>query len=180
VVWEGRLTPEVLISVSPYRLHMTGLIKQQTDAVTNITQFQNLNDVVSEGVELKADYRRSDGLWSYASYSRQHAREDGIQMLNSAANLARAGISTPTSLSLQGALELVYESGRKSLARSETDGVLLANLTFSAALRSSLRLSVTIRNLLNTRYATPGSPPQVEDTIPQNGRTFLLRLRVGG
>lgn len=180
VVWEGRLTPEVLVSVSPYRLHMTGLIRQQTDALTTITQYQNLNDVVSQGVELKADYRRSDGLWSYASYSRQQAREDGIEMLNSAANLAKAGISTPTSLPLQGALELVYESGRKSLARSETDGVLLANLTFSAALRSSMRLSVTIRNLLNTRYATPGSPPQAEDTIPQNGRTFLLRLRVGG
>ena len=34
VVWEGRLTPEVLLSVSPYRLHMTGLIKPQTDAAT--------------------------------------------------------------------------------------------------------------------------------------------------
>ncbi len=180
VVWEGRLTPEVLISLSPYRLHMTGLIKQQTDAVTGITQFQNLNDVISQGVELQADYRRSDGLWSYASYSRQDAREDGMGMLNSAANLAKAGISTPTSRPLQGALELVHESGRKSLAGNETAGVMLANLTFSAALRSPLRLSVTVRNLLNTRYATPGSPAQPEDTIPQNGRTFLIRLRVGG
>jgi iron complex outermembrane receptor protein len=180
VVWEGRLTPEVLISVSPYRLHMTGLIKQQTDPVTGMAQYQNLNDVTSQGVEVQVDYRRSNGLWSYASYSRQDAREDGTGMLNSAANLAKAGISTPTSHLLQGALELVYESGRKSLAGSETGAVTLANMTLSAALRSSFRLSVTVKNLLNTRYATPGSPAQPEDAIPQNGRTFLIRLRVGG
>jgi iron complex outermembrane receptor protein len=180
VVWEGRLTPEVLVSVSPYRLHMTGLIKQQTDPVTGITQYQNLHDVISQGVELQADYRRSDGLWSYASYSRQNARQDGIGMLNSAANLAKAGISTPTLRPFQGAIELIHESGRKTLGGSKTHGLTLANMTVSAALRSSLRLSVTVKNALNTRYATPGGPAQPEDTIPQNGRTFLVRLRMGG
>lgn len=179
VVWEGRLTPEVLVSVAPYHLHMTGLINPQTDAATGITQFQNLNDVRSQGVELRTDYRRSDGLWSYASYSRQDARENGSEMFNSAANLAKAGISTATSPRFQGALEVVYESGRETLADRDIPGVMLANMTISAALRSSLRLSVTVKNLLNTRYATPGGPAQLEDTIPQNGRTVLVRLRIG-
>ena len=180
VVWEGRLSPEVLISVSPYRLHMTGLIKQQTNTGTGITQYQNLSDVISQGVELQADYRRSDGLWSYASYSRQDARDGGLRMLNSPANLAKAGISTPTSRTLQGALELTYESGRKTIAGNETSGVMLANLTLSAALHSSLRVSVTARNLMNTRYATPGGIAHPEDTIPQDGRSFILKLRLGG
>lgn len=180
VVWEGRLTPEVLISVSPYRLHMTGLIKPRTDGVTGITQYENLNSVNSQGLELKADYRRSDGLWSYASYSRQDAREDGAGMLNSAANLVKTGVSTPTSSAFQGALELVYESGRKSLAGNETPGVILTNMTLSASLRPSLRLSVTVKNLMNTRHATPGGPAQIEDLIPQNGRTFLVRVRARG
>jgi len=179
VVWEGRLTPELLISVSPYRLHMTGLIEQETNAVTNLTRFRNSDNVVAQGVELQADYRRSDGLWSYASYSRQDAREGSVREPNSVASLAKAGISTPTSRTLQAALELVYESSRKTLSGNTTAGVTLANATFSAALRS-LRLSLSVRNLLNTRYATPGSPAQPEDSIPQNGRTFLLRLRVGG
>jgi iron complex outermembrane receptor protein len=179
VVWEARLTPEVLVSVAPYSLQMTGLINPQTDAATGITQYQNLNSVTSRGVELRADYRRSDGLWSYASYSRQDARENGTEMFNSAANLAKAGISTATSRPLQGALEVVYESGRETLADRKMPGVMLANMTVSAALRSSLRLSVTVKNLLNTRYATPGGPAQLEDTIPQNGRTVLVRLRLG-
>jgi iron complex outermembrane receptor protein len=181
VVWEGRLTPEVLISVSPYRLHMTELIKPLNVATRpGTTQFQNADNIVSQGVELQADYRRSNGLWSYVSYSRQDARDEGVLEPNSAANLAKAGISTPTSRSLQGAVELVYESGRKTLAGNETAaGAMLANATFSAALRPLLRFSITVRNLLNTRYATPGGPAQPEDTIAQDGRTLLFSLRVG-
>ncbi len=180
VVWEGRLTPEVLISVSPYRLHMTDLIEaESTDLRPGTFQYQNSDNIVSQGVELQADYRRSDGLWSYVSYSRQDALEGTVREPNSAANLAKAGISTPTSRPLQGAVELVYESGRKTLAGNATAGEMLANATFSAALRPSLRFSITVRNLLNTRYATPGGPAQPEDTIAQNGRTFLLSLRVG-
>jgi outer membrane cobalamin receptor len=180
LAWEGRLTLEVLVRVSPYRLHMTGLIRQQTDAVTGQTQNQNLADVTSEGVEVQADYRRSDGLWSYASYSRQHAAERGITMVNSPANLAKAGLSTPTSRVLQAALELIYESGRKTFAGHETPGAFLTDLTLSTALRSALRLSISVKNVFDASYATPGGPGHIEDTIPQNGRTFLVRLRVGG
>ncbi|HEX7704975.1 MAG TPA: TonB-dependent receptor, partial [Thermoanaerobaculia bacterium] len=174
LVWEGRLTPEVLVRISPYQLHMTGLIKQQTDAATGLTQYLNLTDVESQGVEFQADYRRGDGLWSYVSYSRQNATEHGVRMVNSPAHLAKAGISTPTSRALQGALQFIYESGRKTFAGRETPGVFLTNLTVSTKLRSSMRLSLAVRNLLDTPYATPGGPAHVQDTIPQNGRTFLL------
>lgn len=180
LVWEGRLTPEVLVRLSPYALHMTGLIKQQTSDVTGQTQNLNLTDVQSQGVELQVDYRRSDGLWSYASYSYQDSVERGFRMVNSAANLAKAGFSTPTSRPIQGGLELIYETGRTTFAGRETSGMFLTNLTLSRELRPSLRLSLAVKNLLNTEYATPGGPGHLQDTIQQNGRTFLLRLHVGG
>jgi outer membrane receptor protein involved in Fe transport len=179
LVWEGRLTPELLIRMSPYRLHMSGLIKQQTDA-TGQTQYLNLTDVTSQGVEFQADYRRSDGIWSYASYSRQDARDQGVRMVNSPANLAKAGFSTPTSRPFQGALELVYESGRKTFGGDETPGVFLTNLTLSTALRPGMRISVAVKNLLDRPYATPGGPVHLQDTIPQDGRTFIVRLHVTG
>ena len=179
LVWEARLTPEVLLRVSPYWFHVTGLIKQNTDAVTGESRFVNLSDVTSQGVELQADYRRSDGLWSYVSYSRQRAVEDGVRMVNSPCNLAKAGFSTPASRPFQGALELIYETGRKTFGGATTPGVFLTDLSLSAEFRTSLRLSVAVKNLLNTPYATPGGPGNLEDTIPQNGRTFLIRLQVG-
>lgn len=180
LVWEGRLTPELLVSISPYKLQMTDLIKEQTDAATGQSQFQNATDVVADGVEVQADYRRSDGLWSYASYSIQHAEEEGMRMVNSPAHLAKAGISTPTSRAFHAALEFQYESGRKTFGGHETGSSLLTNLSLSAALRPSMRVSVTVKNLMNTTYATPGGTHHPEDTIPQNGRTILVRLRVGG
>jgi len=180
LAWEGRLTPEILVRVSPYRLHVTGLIKQQTDAVTGETQYRNLTDVTSTGVELQADYRRSDGAWSYASYSRQSATDRGVRMINSPASLAKVGLSTPTSRTFQGALQLTYESGRKTFAGRKTPGVFLTDLTLSSALPSSMRLSLAVKNLWNTDYATPGGPAHPQDAIPQNGRTFFLRLHVGG
>lgn len=99
-------------------------------------------------------------------------------MVNSPTSLAKAGISTPTSRPFQGALELIYESERKTYAGRETPGVFLTNLTLSTALWSSLRLSVAVKNLLNTQYETPAGLAFLQDTIPQNGRTFLLRLGV--
>jgi iron complex outermembrane receptor protein len=178
LVWERRLTPEILLRVSPYRLNMTGLIRQH-QGDSGYTQFLNLSTVQSQGVELQADYRRSDGLWCYVSYSHQDAREGRVRLINSPANLARAGISTPTSRRFQGALELLYEAGRKTLGGERTPGVALTNVTVSTALRQSLRLAATVKNLLNVNYATPGGPNHPEDTIPQNGRTFLVTLRVG-
>lgn len=180
LVWEGRLTPEVLIRVSPYMLHMTGLIRQQTDAVSGVTQYQNHTEVKSRGVEVQVDYRRSDGLWSFVSYSRQDATSHGKEMANSPANLAKAGFSTPTSRPLQGTLELIYESGRRTLAGFETPGVLLTDLTLSAALRTSMRLSVAVKNIMDKSYSTPAGPNHLQDTIAQDGRTVLVRLHVGG
>jgi outer membrane receptor protein involved in Fe transport len=159
---------------------MTGLIRQHTDPVTGQTQNQNLDDVTSQGVELQADYRRGDGLWSYASYSRQNALLEGVRMVNSPTSLSKAGVSTPTSRPLQGALDLIYESGRQTLAGFDTSSVFLTNLTLSAALWRTVRLSVAVKNLMNTPYSTPGGPAQIEDTLAQNGRTFILRLHLGG
>jgi outer membrane receptor protein involved in Fe transport len=101
-------------------------------------------------------------------------------MVNSPENLASAGFSTPTSRPLQGAVELIYESGRKTFAGHDTTGMFLTNLSLSAALRPQLRLSIVVKNLLDESYATPGGPALIQDTVPQDGRTFLVRLKVGG
>jgi outer membrane receptor protein involved in Fe transport len=180
LVWEGRLSPEILMTVASYKLHMTGLIKQQTDAVTGETQFRNLNAVISKGIEAQIDYRRGNGLWSYASYSAQNAEDAGVRMVNSPSTLIKAGISSPASRPIQAAIELSHESGRKTYAGADTGGVMLTNVNLSAALFKSVRLSITLKNVTNVKYATPGGIAHPEDTITQNGRTFLVRLRLGG
>jgi outer membrane receptor protein involved in Fe transport len=36
----------------------------------------------------------------------------------------------------------------------------------------------TVRNLFDLTYAVPASDEHLQDTIPQNGRTFRVGLRV--
>jgi len=36
----------------------------------------------------------------------------------------------------------------------------------------------TVRNLFDVDYSVPASQEHVQDTIPQNGRTFRVGLRV--
>ena len=180
LVWESRLSPDVLGSASVYDQKTSGLIREGFDPATQYRQFQNLDQVAARGVELQLDLRRGDGIWSYASYSRQKTTQQGKAMLNSPRNMVKAGLSTPSSEKLQGALELQYESARKTLAGTDTDPALLANLTLSAALPLHARLSLTVKNLFDSSYAVPGGVDHVMNTIPQDGRTVLIRLRIGG
>ena len=43
---------------------------------------------------------------------------------------------------------------------------------------SSLELVGTFRNLFNVQYADPVSDAHLQDSIPQNGRTFRIGLNV--
>lgn len=177
---ESRLTPAVLATMSLYDEDVFDLIGQRTDPVAGTRQFRNGHKVAAQGVEIQLDYRRNDGVWSYVSYSRQRAVEDHAEMVNSPANLAKAGLSTPTSARFQGAVELQYESGRGTYAGSETKSSLLTNMTFSAAVTGSIRVFLTVKNLFATPYAVPAGLDEVGDTIRQDGRTFAIRVRIGG
>ena len=39
-----------------------------------------------------------------------------------------------------------------------------------------LDVSAGIYNLFDTRYAFPGGPEHVQEALPQNGRTFRVKL----
>jgi iron complex outermembrane receptor protein len=179
LVWESRISPEVLTTLSLYDVDMFDLIKEADDA-NGLSQFRNVAGVDAQGIEAQVDYRRSDGIWTYMNAAVQRSRSNGVAMINSPAILAKAGLSTPTSARLQAALELQYESGRRTFGGAETSSHLLTNLSCSTALNPWLSVSATVKNLFNLQYATPGGVDHPEDTIPQNGRTVLFRVRIGG
>lgn len=54
---------------------------------------------------------------------------------------------------------------------------MLANWTlFSRELVKNLEASASIHNLFDKKYGFPGGPEHLQDTIPQDGRTFRLKL----
>lgn len=174
-VWEQRLSPDLLLTASLFDIRATDIIRLEMVAPDEV-QFQNLGHVRSSGVEVQLDDRRSDGIWSYVSYSHQVAKEGGERMLNSPLNMLKAGISTPTSRRWYGGLELQYESGRPTKNGEMTDSSTLANLNVGVSLTDHIGLSVAIRNAFDAAYATPAGVEHVQNALEQDGRTFLVRL----
>jgi iron complex outermembrane receptor protein len=177
LVWEQRLSSNLLFTASVFDLQATKLIRLQSVDDDKL-QFQNLGDVHARGIEVQLDDRRSDGIWSYLSYTRQRADEDGARMMNSPLNMLKGGVSTPTSNRWYGGLELQYETGRPTKTGEMTDASLLANVNLGVALTEHIGLSVAMRNAFDAAYATPGGLEHVQNTLEQDGRTFLVRLQL--
>jgi iron complex outermembrane receptor protein len=70
-----------------------------------------------------------------------------------------------------------YLGDRSTLTNRTADGFLLTNLTVvSEQFRNRFDLSFSIYNLFDRKYANPGSAENLQDVIPQDGRTFRLKL----
>lgn len=178
LVWEYRWNSDVLVSASLFDLRVHDVLRQSFNDSGDPTGYQNAGDVSSSGVEMQIDYRNSSGLWSYLSYSAQRTRENGAPMVNSPTQLVKAGVSTPTSRSLQGAIELLYGSSRRTLSGANTGNAVIVNLNLTQRVTQHLSAGLTVRNLFDTDYALPGGPEHIQDTLTQDGRSFLVRLRV--
>jgi iron complex outermembrane receptor protein len=70
-----------------------------------------------------------------------------------------------------------YVSKRRSFANTEVGGYFVSNATlFVPVAFHGLNLSFSAYNLFNKRYADPGSAGLIETSVPQDGRTFRLKL----
>jgi outer membrane receptor protein involved in Fe transport len=179
LVWELKLNPSVLVTTSVFDQTVTDLIRLQP-APAGEVQFQNRSDARSRGFEFQIGSRRNSGIWSYASYTWNQARELDERMINSPLYMLKAGVSTPTSRRWYGGLEMQYEGQRLTYAGQETDAALLTNLNIGGSLHRSFGASVAIRNLFDVSYGTPGGLEHRQDIIEQDGRSFTLMLKWNG
>jgi outer membrane receptor protein involved in Fe transport len=76
------------------------------------------------------------------------------------------------------ALEVLYLSSRTTLAGNTLSPSVLANVTLIQPVGHTFELFGTVRNLFNEQYADPASGVNLQDSIPQNGRTVRIGLRV--
>ena len=75
-------------------------------------------------------------------------------------------------------VELQYSSGRKSLGYSTASPFVVTNLTFHCALwNHGIEISGGLYNLLDAKYADPGSAKHVQELLDQDGQRFGFQLR---
>jgi iron complex outermembrane receptor protein len=179
LVYERRLGEHLYSSASAYLIRMRDLIDQRVDPLDGLSQYQNVSRVEARGIELGLDARRHDGLIGALSYSFQRARDLGasLALTNSPEHLLKARCSVPLPGGACASWELIHETGRVTLAGRRTGAHLLANLNLATgSLRGRVRSSLRIRNLFDKRYSLPGGVEHLQDSIPQGGRVWALRM----
>jgi iron complex outermembrane receptor protein len=149
-------------------------------AVFGVT-YVNEGEVRAKGLELEAQMRLWGDAEGHLSYALQEARDQatGNILTNSPRQMFKGRVSAP----LLGngssvALELLGIGSRQTITGNTLPTTGTANVTVSKSLGRSFELVATARNVFDAQYAIPASSSHLQDSIPQNGRTFRVGLRV--
>ena len=170
--WSGTL--------SLYRNDISNLIAATTDAA-GLSFFDNLGSARVLGAEAEIEGKWDNGLALRASFARQDAmdRTTGMRLVNSPENVAKVRASVPVYRDkVFGSLELLYAGERLTIMRQHTGATWLLNGTvFTRELMPGLECSASVYNILNQKYRTPGGSNLKQDSIAQDGTTFLFKVQ---
>jgi iron complex outermembrane receptor protein len=180
-IWLQSIGKDFALSSSLYLYRVQHLI----DAV-QLYDYLNLADVAAKGIEVSLDARPTQGTHGYLNYTFQRTRLSGSPMTNSPSHMVKTGLGADIFRLTTGAVELRYESSRITPQGTTTNGFVIANSNFTFRpfadrprgniMLTGLEVGLHADNLFNTRYANPGSIEHLEQSIEQNGRTFIVRL----
>ncbi len=169
-------------TVSAFHNRIDDLITMQPDPSDGLDHFGNNESIETNGLELELEGRLPGGIQGRASYAWQRAeyRHGGGTFPNSPKDMAKLNLSFPL---LPGRLflspEAQYIGPRKTLpgkAQESVGGYTVANATLLARkLPWGLELSASVYNLFDKRYADPADTEHLQDSIPQDGRSYRIQ-----
>jgi outer membrane receptor for ferrienterochelin and colicins len=183
-VWERYTSDWLRTSVSSYWYNADRLITltdfDDPSAFLGAT-YVNQGEVRAKGLELEAQMRLWGDADAHLSYALQEARDraTGDILTNSPRQMLKGRVSAPlfgTGSSV--ALEMLGIGSRQTIGGNQLPATATANLTITKSLGRSFEVVGTVRNLFDVDYAIPASNSHLQDSIPQNGRTFRVGLRV--
>jgi outer membrane receptor for ferrienterochelin and colicins len=181
--YEQYLGSSYRLSVSAYYEDIRDLISQinvtNEAAAFSELAFSNIDRAKAVGGELELEARYASGFVAHASYALQRTTDEkGSELGNSPRHLAKLNLICPVySDKLYADLELQYESAVKTLSGNQADGFAVANFTlFSQKLVKGLEMSASVYNLFDTHYSYPGAAEHSQDVIPQDGRSFQVKV----
>lgn len=177
---EQAVTPGLRLSASGFYNRIDGLISERRDPSTDQYFFENGDLAETKGGSVELEAKLPKGIKARTSYTLQRTTDavTGERFSNSPEHLAKLSLMVPLYRDkVFSGLELQYSSETENLMHQPTAGYLLANWTlFSRELVKHLEISASVHNLFDKKYAFPGGPEHVQDSIQQDGRTFRLKL----
>ncbi|WP_256079378.1 TonB-dependent siderophore receptor [Massilia sp. YIM B04103] len=174
------------LTLSLFHNDVSALIAEQRHEADLLPIFRNGNTAYAKGLE--AEYERGwrNGASLRASISQQSvhtraaqaANDDEAGPVNSPKRLAKLNVSMPLYGAWRAGAEAQYVSRRGTLNQGMAAAYWVANLNlYTVRLTRHFDVSATVYNLLDRRYADPASAVFTQNTIAQDGRRLLLKLR---
>lgn len=169
-------------TVSLFQYDIRDLITETLDPSSGLYVFDNVQRARARGVELAYEQNLGSVAKVRASYSWQLARDSATRdvLQNSPRHLGKLNVTVPLfHHAARIGAEMRCESARLSAAGS-APGYCLGNVTIgSTRLIPHADVSFSVYNVTNKVYADPAGPNFTQDVIPQQSRTFLLKLVYG-
>jgi iron complex outermembrane receptor protein len=189
VVYEQELGRHLRYSLTGFYNQMDHLIVFDSGNYTNF-------NAETKGVEMALAGFWTNGFRYRASYSFQKTADHSVtwQMPDSPNHLLKLNVSAPVIPDkLFAGLEFEYTSDRQTLDTitglggqpvtvqgEQAGGFAIVNFTlFNQKLLKNLEISASIYNLLDRYYVDPATQFHLQNIIPQDGRSFGVKLTYG-
>jgi iron complex outermembrane receptor protein len=177
---ERRFRKRYYVSGAGFLNQIDDLIVQSMDPLTGQPVYANSTRVQTKGLEYELGVKWPGGLEGSVSHTIQDTRSllSGEDLPNSPRQLAKVNLSVPLlQKKLFASVDAQYTSRARTVAQTEVGGFFLVNLTFfSRKITQKIDLSGGLYNLLDKRYADTGGLENREVSIPQDGRSFRVKL----
>lgn len=156
------------------------LIAPTIDPLTGNPIYLNTASVRTKGLEWEVGAKWMNGLEGAISHTLQDSREapTGNVLTNSPKQLAKANLSIPlVQRKVFASVDAQYVSERRTVAQTDLGGYLIVNVTFfSRKLTKKMDISGGLYNVFDKQYAESGGLEHRETSIPQDGRSFRVKL----
>lgn len=168
------------VSLAGFLNRFDNLITPSIDNSTGKPIYLNSTPIQTKGIEFELGAKWQNGIEGVVSDSIQDSQNvsTGAVLTNSPRHLAKANFSVPISRTkLFVSADAQYVSTRRTVAQTTLGGYFITNFTFfTRKLGNHFDISGALYNAFNKQYAESGSLDTVETAIPQDGRSFRIKL----
>ena len=179
VVIEHYFAPHIRLGVSAFFNEISHLIIQEKESDGGLFS-DNQGDVQNKGLEFELAGKWPSGWEGRLAYTAQDSRNENANdpVNNYPKHLPKINLIAPLiGKRVFASFEGQYLSERRTFLNTDIGGYFVSNATlFAPNIIRGLDLSLSAYNLLDRRYADPGSPGLTEAAIPQDGRTLQVKL----
>lgn len=178
VVWEEYISTRVRTAVTAFRYDASNIIEQAATETDDL-YFTNVGGVEGSGLEAEVEVKLARGLSSRFShaYTRALNAVSRAPMSNSPRHLSKLGVQIPVATFFVG-FEGQYVGERLTLGGETLDAFFTPNLTLTSPAGQRIGFTVGVYNAFNHTYSDPGAEEHTQQSIQQDGRTVLARVRV--